>query len=122
MGLDINSRDRKGSTPLHWACFSKSEIALNYLLAWKPELNFRDSEGYTPLHLAIKIVDDIGSLRPVKALLIRGARKDIKDNWDRLPIDLIEEVENIDLANELKIMLVNFLFKIFRVIKENANF
>ena len=112
MGLDINSRDRKGSTPLHWACFSKSEIALNYLLAWKPELNFRDSEGYTPLHLAIKIVDDIGSLRPVKALLIRGARKDIKDNWDRLPIDLIEEVENIDLANELKIMLVNFLFKI----------
>ena len=37
--VDINKQDRRGSTPLHWACYSNSEIALSYLLAWGPELN-----------------------------------------------------------------------------------
>ena len=32
-GLDINSTDKRGSTPLHWACYSKSEFALCYVLA-----------------------------------------------------------------------------------------
>ena len=30
-GMDILSRDHRNSTPLHWACYSKSEIALCYL-------------------------------------------------------------------------------------------
>lgn len=38
-GVDINKKDKRGSTPLHWACYSQSEIALTYLLAWNPELN-----------------------------------------------------------------------------------
>jgi palmitoyltransferase len=32
-GLDINSRDKKQSTPLHWAAFSGSEIAISYILS-----------------------------------------------------------------------------------------
>jgi ankyrin repeat protein len=39
LGLDINSTDRRGSSPLHWAVFRQSEIALSYLLAWEPDLN-----------------------------------------------------------------------------------
>lgn len=38
-GVDINKQDKRGSTPLHWACYSQSEIALTYLLAWNPKLN-----------------------------------------------------------------------------------
>lgn len=38
-GVDINKQDKRGSTPLHWACYSQSEIALTYLLAWNPDLN-----------------------------------------------------------------------------------
>lgn len=34
--VDINKKDKRGSTPLHWACYSNSEIALSYLLAWGP--------------------------------------------------------------------------------------
>ena len=33
-GLDLRSKDQRDSTPLHWACYSKSEVALVYLLAW----------------------------------------------------------------------------------------
>jgi ankyrin repeat protein len=39
LGMDINVRDNRQSTPLHWACYSKSEIALNYLLAMNPDIN-----------------------------------------------------------------------------------
>ena len=38
-GLDINSRDKKGSTPLHWAAFSGAELALSYILAWDIDVN-----------------------------------------------------------------------------------
>ena len=39
LGLKLNKEDNRGSTPLHWACYSHSETALAYLLAWKLELN-----------------------------------------------------------------------------------
>lgn len=39
IGLDLRSRDNRGSTPMHWACYSKSEIALVYLLSWVPFLD-----------------------------------------------------------------------------------
>ena len=37
-GIDINCIDKRGSTPLHWACYSKSEFALCYILAFSPDL------------------------------------------------------------------------------------
>ena len=54
--MDINTLDARGSTPLHWACFSCSELALIYILAWiKPaDLRLQDTDGYTALHLAVK--------------------------------------------------------------------
>ena len=33
-GLDIKDKDNRGSTPLHWAIFSMSELAMVYILAW----------------------------------------------------------------------------------------
>jgi ankyrin repeat protein len=36
--MDINDVDNRGTTPLHWACFSKSEFALSYILALNPNL------------------------------------------------------------------------------------
>jgi uncharacterized protein len=57
LGLDINTPDRRDSTPLHWACFRQAEVALSFLLAWKPNINLQDVDGNTPLHLAVKYVD-----------------------------------------------------------------
>jgi palmitoyltransferase ZDHHC13/17 len=96
-GLDVRSRDKRMSTPLHWAIYSKSEAAVSYIIAWNKELNDQDIEGYTPLHLAVKSVDQLDSVRPVRILLMRGANRDIKDYRGRRPIDLVEQINNAEL-------------------------
>lgn len=80
-GLTINTTDSRGSTPLHWAIFSSCELAMVFILGWvqMEELNHKDEEGNTALHLAIKIVDELRSTRPVRSLLYNGASTDIKD-------------------------------------------
>ena len=57
--MDINEADNRGSTPLHWACYSKAEFALSYILAMGPELEMLDQNGLTPLHLAVRAVPDL---------------------------------------------------------------
>lgn len=88
----MKSRDNRNSTPVHWACYSRSEIALCYLLSWVDDLDDQDVEGYTPLHLAIKSVETLRSTRPVRSLLIRGASRLVKDKAGRRPVDLVEQI------------------------------
>ena len=38
-GLNVNSGDKKNSTPLHWAAFAGAELALSYLVAWGANVN-----------------------------------------------------------------------------------
>ena len=92
--MDVRCKDNRGSTPMHWACYSKSEIALCYLLSWVKILDDQDIEGYTPLHLAVKSVDILRNCRPVRSLLIRGASREIRDKNDKRPTDLIDQVSN----------------------------
>ncbi|MFS8159541.1 MAG: ankyrin repeat domain-containing protein [Candidatus Roizmanbacteria bacterium] len=106
-GMDLRSKDSRGSTPLHWVCYSKSEIALCYLLSWVKYLDDPDIEGYTALHLAVKSVETLKSTRPVRSLLIRGASREARDKNDRRPIDLLDQITSPQLQNELKSMLKN---------------
>lgn len=58
--LEINVRDGSQSTPLHWACFNKSENALNYILSVPGvDLEAQDENGLSPLHIAVQ---SVGSL------------------------------------------------------------
>lgn len=88
-GVDIDIRDAKKSTPLHWACFTRSEMALNYILSMKPDLEAADIFGFTPLHIAVTCVQKLGSTRNVKSLLLRGANRNSKDLKDKIPSDHI---------------------------------
>jgi ankyrin repeat protein len=51
--MNINLNDKVGSTALHWACYTGSENALNFILAMDSQINAQDKDGYTPLHLAV---------------------------------------------------------------------
>jgi len=92
MRLPIDTVDSRGSTPLHWACFSSSELSLIYILAWcKPHhLEIQDVDGYSPLHLAVKSTETLKSCRPVRALLYRGASRESKDKKGLRPIDIAQ--------------------------------
>lgn len=102
--MDLYARDNRNSTPLHWACFSMSEVALVYLLGWydKEKLNLKDQDGYTPLHLTVKSADRLKSGRPLRALLMKGAVRNIHDNNGHTPLDLSDELQSRKLAKELK--------------------
>ena len=64
-----------------------------------------DREGYTPLHLAVRSVDALESCRPVRSLLIKGAKIDIKDAKGRMPFDYVKEVKSRQFARELYSLL-----------------
>ena len=101
LGLDINSPDAKGSTPLHWSCFRCSEVALSFLLALGPKLNERDQDGNTPLHLAVTHTDKAESTRMIKFLLIKGADTTIRNKSNLTPIQLVPaEIEARNLARD----------------------
>lgn len=89
--LSIKEVDNRGSTPLHWACYSGSELSMIYLLAWikKEDLSLKDDDGYTALHLAVKSADELETSRPVKTLVFKEARTDVYDNNNKSPLDVL---------------------------------
>lgn len=103
LGMNIYSRSNDGLTPLHWACYANSEIAMIYLLAWYDTecLNMKDKEGSTPLHLTIKSADDLGSGRPMRALLMAGADKDAVDKKKKNARWFAAKLQNKKLSREL---------------------
>lgn len=40
VGMSITCKDFNGSTPLHWACYSNSELALIYISSWMKTKDF----------------------------------------------------------------------------------
>jgi ankyrin repeat protein len=51
-GGDLNSVDSQGWTPLHWACFGKSQNAAQTLVSHGAIINAKNSVGWTPLFWA----------------------------------------------------------------------
>ena len=50
----MNEVDKSGATPLIWAAYCGSEVALAYLLAQpEVELNAQNRKGETAMHLCI---------------------------------------------------------------------
>lgn len=61
--FDVNDRDNKNSSALHWAAYLGKEIALTYLIAWGANVNAQDTENNTPLHLAVLTAEKIKESR-----------------------------------------------------------
>lgn len=51
--IDPAITDNVFSTPIHWASYMGSDIALDYLASWGLDINNKDKDGFTPLHLAV---------------------------------------------------------------------
>ena len=102
--FDINEKDCQFSTALHWAAYLDEEITMAYLLAWGADINASDKVGNTPLHLSVVSSEYAKSTRCTKLLLLRGARRDTRNNNGHRPIDL---VKTSSVEGDLRSMLKN---------------
>jgi len=51
-GADMEAKDDRGRTPLHWACLNGRIPIVRLLLEKGAEANVRDTENHAPLDLA----------------------------------------------------------------------
>lgn len=80
-GADVNARNRRGSTPLHWSV--ASEEKLKYLISKGANVNARQVDGRTPVYMAALLGNGAGSLR---ALLASGADPNISTSNGTPPL------------------------------------
>lgn len=99
LGADVNAKDNKGRTPLHYITLADSsasfmdielEDAIIHLIAkGKANPNIQDHEGNTPLHLALA---DSDKYNLVETLLEYGANPLIANSLGETAEDLIEKL------------------------------
>jgi hypothetical protein len=83
LGVDLESRDAAGSTPLHIAASERDSRLVAYLLSLGANPNsIRVSDGTRPLHLA----SDLGVPDSVDLLLEHGAQPNSRDRAGESPI------------------------------------
>lgn len=88
--LDLYQLDNNGNSALHLAVFNKGTLTVNFLLSWNFQINAQNADLYTPLHLAI--IDQNSKM--IKKLRHNGANRDIKDKYDRTPVDYALNTSN----------------------------
>ena len=80
-GADLNAKNRRGSTALHWAIHDEGKVRL--LLAKGAQINARQAQGRTPLFLAAMLGDSVLSMR---LLLVGGADPNLASANGQTPL------------------------------------
>jgi ankyrin repeat protein len=88
--IDINEKDSRESTALHWAAYLYKEVSLSFLLAWGADIHCQDAEQMTPLHLAVLSSCENEDTRCTKILLLKGADRNKRNEDGKRPIDTVQ--------------------------------
>jgi ankyrin repeat protein len=94
-GVNVNARDGKGDTPLHYV--GKSEKNARSLLARKAKVNVRNQNGITPLHNLF----GQKNAAIIKLLLDRGAKVNVSDRGGMTPLHLAANTGKADIVELL---------------------
>ena len=100
-GLDINCKDNKGNTALHWAVYMNSRKAVDYLIYYNIDTNLRDNDGETALGIAINKGNNylINRFNEDFSVLINRKLEENKENLEENENDLDDDSQNFMLNN-----------------------
>ncbi|TET38755.1 MAG: ankyrin repeat domain-containing protein [Planctomycetota bacterium] len=82
-GADVNVKDRRGWTPLHWASFCNKKDVVSFLIDKGANVNAKRDTGWTALHYAALR----GHKEIVEILLFEGADVNVVNSFDLTPLD-----------------------------------
>jgi ankyrin repeat protein len=74
LGVDVNARDRRRWTPLHFAARAKSPPVIQLLIDAGAQVNVENDEGITPMHESLLRMP--WNLAVAEVFLAAGARTD----------------------------------------------
>lgn len=100
-GFIVDEKDHKEMTPLHYACISNSEYAIDWLIGFGADVNSKNRDGDQPLHLMIKTEHQLQHTKSVRELIFKGAEKTSKNNKGETPLMLKDQQESIVVKREI---------------------
>ncbi len=98
-GAYINSYDRDGYTPLHWAALSGFTELTDLLLEYGAEIDALDNAGCTPLILAVVR----NQAKTVSMLLKYGANRDISSKESGSAMEIAKRKDRKEIISLLKV-------------------
>jgi ankyrin repeat protein/mono/diheme cytochrome c family protein len=90
-GADVNAKNRRASTPLHWAIHDQAKVQL--LLSKGANVNSKQAQGRTPLFLAAMLGDGVATIR---WLLVSGADPNIASANGQTPLMMAASRGNVE--------------------------
>ena len=103
-GANINARDRKGKTPLHWAVYMEYLAMAEFLLKKGADPDAINRRRRTPLHWAVLKADE----RFTRLLLEYNANPNIQDKRNRTPLHWLtfkpnNSLKRVSLSQQLNV-------------------
>ena len=95
-GADVNVKDKRGFTPLHWASISGHKEAVELLIDNSADVNAMRGGGGTPLSYAASW----GHEEIVELLIANGADVNVKDAFSETPLDVATHPDNPNASTE----------------------
>jgi ankyrin repeat protein len=100
---DVNDRNERGETALHYAAFKSNEITAEHLIKKGADLHYRNNDGLTPLHMAATHTKDM----KIIDLLLKNIREEEIDQYQKDAMLLRNAYCNKhDLGDEIMKLLV----------------
>jgi ankyrin repeat protein/mono/diheme cytochrome c family protein len=90
-GAEVNAKNRRGSTPLHWAIHDEAKVRL--LLSKGANVNAKQVQGRTPLFLAATLGDSVPTMR---LLFARGADPNLASANGQTPLMMAAARGNVE--------------------------